>query len=506
MDFRPCPDLYWYSGDLRRRATRERGSEMRSVSTPAGGKTAIGWVVALTAIGSLMAALDTLVVSTALSTIRHDLGASVEQLEWTVNAYNLSFAVLLITAAAVGDRFGRRRFYAVGLALFAGASALSALAPSVGWLIGARALQGAGAALVLTLGLALLSAAFPPERRGAAIGLFSAVTGIAVALGPLVGGAIAQGIDWEWIFWINVPIGLVAVPFVLRRIKESYGGDSSLDLPGLALISGAAFGIVWGLVRGNAAGWASLEVVGALAAGGLLVGGVVARELRAREPMLPMRLFRSRAFSAGNAAIFFTLASLFGAVFFFAQMLQTALGYGPFEAGLRLMPWTITFITVAPLVGSLVDRFGERPFMVGGLTLQAVGMGWIALIADPGLTYAQFVLPSIVAGIGVSMAIPAAQNSVVGSMALEDVGKAAGANSMMRELGGVFGVAVAVAVFAAAGSYASPDAFLDGFAPAIAVVAALSLAGAVVALGLPGRRRAAAPLGAVPAVEAAGGT
>jgi MFS family permease len=224
--------------------------------------------------------------------------------------------------------------------------------------------------------------------------------------------------------------------------------------------------------------------------------------------MLPVRFFRSRAFSAGNAAIFFTFASLFGAVFFFAQMLQTALGYGPLDAGLRLIPWTITFITVAPVVGALADRFGERPFMVGGLTLQALGMGWVALIADPGLTYAEFVLPSVVAGVGVSMAIPAAQNSVVGSFALEDVGKAAGANSMMRELGGVFGVAVAAAVFAGAGSFASADAFLDGFAPAIAVVAGLSLAGAIIALALPGRRQAAGyvPVGRVPAPEAEGET
>jgi MFS family permease len=359
---------------------------------------------------------------------------------------------------------------------------------------------------VLTLGLALLSAAFPPEKRGTAIGLFSAVTGISVAMGPLVGGAIVEGIDWEWIFWLNVPIGLVAIPLVLTRIEESFGGDTGLDLPGLALISAAAFGIVWGLVRGNAAGWGSLEVVGALAAGVLLVGAFIARELRAPEPMLPVRFFRSRAFSAGNAAIFFTFASLFGAVFFFAQMLQTSLGYGPLDAGLRLIPWTITFITVAPVVGALADRFGERLFMVGGLTLQALGMGWVALIADPGLTYAEFVLPSVVAGVGVSMAIPAAQNSVVGSFSLEDVGKAAGANSMMRELGGVFGVAVSAAVFAGAGSFASAEAFLDGFAPAIAVVAGLSLAGAIVALALPGRRQAAesAPVGPAPALEAEG--
>jgi EmrB/QacA subfamily drug resistance transporter len=481
---------------------------MSSRSTQTSKRTATAWVVALTAIGSLMAALDTLVVSTSLSTIRLDLGASLEDLEWTVNAYNLSFAVLLITAAAVGDRYGRRSFYAIGLGLFAAASAASALAPSVGFLIAARAVQGAGAALVMTLGLALLSAAFPPEKRGAAIGLFSAVTGIAVAMGPLVGGAIAEGIDWQWIFWLDVPIALAAIPFVFARVEESYGGDSSLDFPGLALISAAAFAIVWGLVRANSAGWESLEIIGALAAGLLLAGAFIARELRAAEPMLPLRFFRSRAFSAGNAAIFLTFASLFGAVFFFAQMLQTALGYGPLDAGLRLMPWTVTFITVAPLVGNLVERFGERPFMVGGLTLQALGMGWIALIADSGLTYSEFLVPSIVAGVGVSMAIPSAQNSVVGSFSLEEVGKAAGANSMMRELGGVFGVAVAAAVFAGAGSLASPDAFLDGFAPAVAVLAAFSAVGAIVALALPSRRRAAesAPVGPVPALEGAGGS
>jgi EmrB/QacA subfamily drug resistance transporter len=481
---------------------------MTAESTQTGKSTATAWVVALTAVGSLMAALDTLVVSTSLTTIRLDLGASVAQLEWTVNAYNLSFAVMLITAAALGDRYGRRAFYVAGLGLFAAASAASALAPNVGWLIAARAVQGVGAALVLTLGLALLSAAFPPERRGTAIGLFSAVTGIAVASGPLVGGAIAEGLAWEWIFWLNVPIGLAAIPLVLARIEESFGGDTGLDLRGLALVSAGSFGIVWGLVRGNAVGWGSFEVLASLAAGAMLIAAFVAWEQRAREPMLPMRLFRSRAFSAGNAAIFFTLASLFIGVFFFAQFLQTALGYGPLDAGVRLIPWTATFITVAPVVGALVDRFGERPFMVGGLSLQAVGLGWIALIADPGLSYSEFLLPSIVAGVGVSMAIPSAQNSVVGSVALADVGKAAGANSMMRELGGVFGIAVAVAVFAGSGGYASAQAFSDGFAPAIAVAAGLSLAGAIAAIALPGGRQSAeaVSIGPVPALEAEGGS
>jgi EmrB/QacA subfamily drug resistance transporter len=446
-----------------------------------------GWVVALAGVGSLMAALDTLVVASALSTIRVDLGASVEQLEWTVNAYNLALAVSLMTAAALGDRFGRRSMYAAGLALFTAASAACALAPDVGWLIAARAVQGLGAALILTLGLALVSAAFPAERRGAAIGMFSAITGLSVASGPLVGGAVVEGVAWEWIFWLNVPIGLLAVPLVLSRVRESHGADTALDIRGLALVTGGAFGIVWALVRGNAAGWGSAEVVGALVAGALLVGAFVAWELRAREPMLPMRFFRSRAFSAGNAAMFFTFASLFVGVFFFAQLLQTALGYGPLDAGLRLIPWTATFISVAPIAGTLADKLGERPFMVSGLVLQAAGLAWIALLAGQDLSYGELVVPLIVAGVGVSMAIPAAQNSVVGSVGDDAIGKAAGANSMVRELGGVFGIAIAVAVFAGAGGYASPEAFTDGFAPAIGVAAALSLAGAVAGAALPGR-------------------
>jgi EmrB/QacA subfamily drug resistance transporter len=445
------------------------------------------WVVVLTGIGSLMTALDTLVVSTALPTIRLDLGATVEELEWTVNAYNLSFAVLLMTAAALGDRVGRRRLYAAGLGLFTAASALCALAPGIGWLIGARALQGAGAAFVAALGLALLSAAFPPERRGTAIGVFSAITGLSVASGPLVGGAVAEGLAWEWIFWVNVPIGLVVVPLVLARIEESFGGETGLDGPGVALVTGGALGIVWGLVRGNGTGWDSPEVLGALAVGFALMAAFIYWERRAREPMLPMGLFKSRAFSAGNAAIFFTFASLFGGVFFFAQLLQVGLGYGPFGAGLRLMAWTATFITVAPVAGALADRFGERPFLSGGLALQAAGLGWIALIAEPGLAYSELVVPFVVAGVGVSMAIPAAQSAVVGSVDLTAIGKAAGTNSMVRELGGVFGIAVLVAVFAGAGSYASPAAFMDGFAAAIAVGAVLSLCGAVAGAAVPGQ-------------------
>jgi EmrB/QacA subfamily drug resistance transporter len=424
-----------------------------------------------------------------------------------VNAYNLSFAVLLITGAALGDRLGRRRMYAAGLLLFALASAACALSPDIGTLIAARSVQGAGAALLMPLGLALLTAAFPPEKRGTAIGLFSAVTGIAVALGPPVGGAVVEGIDWEWIFWLNVPIGLLAAPLALSRIEESYGSDTRFDIPGLALISVGSFGVVWALVRANAAGWGSVEVVGSLAVGLALVGAFVAWELRAEQPMLPMGLFRSRAFSAGNTAMFFTFASLFSCVFLFAQFLQTSLGYGPLDTGLRLMPWTITFILIAPGAGALADRIGERPLILGGLSLQALGLTWIALIADADVSYGELVLPLIVAGIGVSMAIPAGQNSVIGRIPVGQLGKAAGANSMLRELGDVFGIAVVVAVFAAVGSYASPTEFSDGFSAAVAVAAGVSLFGAFAGAVLPARNRVKveeaepAPLGGGTAVE-----
>jgi EmrB/QacA subfamily drug resistance transporter len=450
------------------------------------------WILSLAALAAFMTALDTLVVTTALSTIKRDLGASVEQLEWTVNACNLSFAVLLMTAAAVGDRFGRRRLFAAGIGLFVLASAACGLAPSVGALIAARAVQGAGAALVTTLALALVSAAFPPQRRGSALGIFFAVNGLAVAGGPLVGGAITQGIAWQWIFWLNVPIGLALIPLVRSRIPESRGPDAAVDLPGLALVSGGVLGIVWGLVRGNTAGWASAEVLGAFVAGLALLSAFVAFELRARAPMLPMRFFRSRAFSAGNAAIFCAVGALFCAVFFMSQFLQAGLGYGPLDAGLRLLPWTATLFFVAPVAGKLVDRFGERPFLVAGPLLQAVGMAWIALIADAGMSYGQLIAPLLVAGVGISMSFPAAQNSVVSSVPAEAIGKAAGTNSTMRELGGVLGIALGVAAFAAAGSYASPTEFSDGFVAAMGLSAGLSLLAALAGAALPARLGAGA--------------
>ena len=381
------------------------------------GKT---WVLALTSVASFMVALDALVVTTALSTIRLDLGASIEALEWTVNAYNLSFAVLLLTGAALGDRFGRRRMFAAGLTLFVVASAACAVASNIGTLIAARAVQGAGAALVMPLAMALLSAVFPREERAKALGIFSAVTGLALIAGPVAGGAIADGLAWQWIFWINLPVGAIAIPLIVRRIRESVGSGTGLDVLGLVLVTAAAMGVMWGLMRANSVGWMSLEVVSAITAGIVLGVAFVLWELRVREPMVPMRLFRSRALASGIAASFLFYAAMYGTLFFLPQFLQVAQGHGPFGVGLRLLPWTATLFVFAPIGGGLVNRMGERSLVVAGLGLQAIGMAWIALTATPGLAYTNLIAPLVLAGAGVSMAMPAAQNVVLKPRAERD--------------------------------------------------------------------------------------
>lgn len=450
-------------------------------------KVAPAWVLALTAMASFMVALDALVVATALGTIRLDLGATIEQLEWTINSYTLSFAVLLMIGAALGDYLGRRRMFVAGLLLFVAASALCALAPSMGALIAARAIQGCGAALVMPLAVTQLSLAFPPQQRARALGIYSGVSGLAVLGGPVVGGAIAGGLAWQWIFWLNVPIGLLLVPLVLRRLPESFGPRTPLDIGGLLLVTGAALGVMLGLVRGNQSGWGSLEVIAALATGLLLGVAFVLWEQRAPAPMLPIHFFRSRAFAAGNAAGFLFFASLYGSTFFLAQFLQTGLGYGPLGAGLRLLPWTIMLFLSAPIAGALVTRLGERPMMVGGMLLQGIAMAWIGLIARPGLAYPELIAPLIIAGFGAA-AIPAGQNAVVGAVARQEIGKASGAFNMLRQLGAALGVAVLAAVFAGFGSFGSAEAFSSGFTAAMITSAALSFIGAGAAACLPGQQ------------------
>jgi EmrB/QacA subfamily drug resistance transporter len=439
-----------------------------------------------------MVVLDNLVVNVALPSIHRDLGASIQSLEWTVNGYVLAYAVLLLTGAALGDRFGRKRMFVAGLALFTASSAAAALAPTTGLLIAARASQGVGAAITTPLTLTLLAEAFPPARRGIAIGVWSGISGVAVALGPLVGGAVIEAADWHWIFWINVPIGIVLVALASRQLSESYGPARSLDLAGLALGSTGLFGIVFGLVQAQTSGWGSPQVLFALIAGAALLAGFVAYELRASEPLLPMEFFASRSFTVTNVVSLSMYFGMFGSIFFLSQFMQNVLHNTPLQAGLKLLVWTGASMVVSPLAGYFSERVGSRLFMVAGLSLQAVALAWLSLIASTSTTFTSMIAPMTMAGAGMALVFAPSANAILASVRTDQAGQASGATNAIRELGGVLGIAVLATVFTGQGGYSSPQAFVDGLTPAMLVGAAVLAAGAAVAALLPFRSNAGA--------------
>jgi EmrB/QacA subfamily drug resistance transporter len=453
-------------------------------------RTSTIWTFVITSVALFMVTLDNLVVTTAIPVIRKDLSASLESLEWTVNAYTLTFAVLLLTGAALGDRFGRRRVFAIGVGIFTLGSIAAALAPSVEALNVARAVQGLGGAIVMPLTLTILSNAVAPERRGLALGAWGGISGLAVAFGPLVGGAIVQGIAWQWIFWLNVPIGLALIPLALTRLRESYGPAGRLDLPGVALASTGLFGIVWGLVRGNSQGWSSPEILLALAGGVLVVAAFVLWELRAEHPMLPMRFFRNATFALANLASLLMFFGMFGSIFLLSQFFQTVQGYSPFGSGLRILPWTLAPMFIAPIAGALSDRISPRAIIGTGLAMQSAALAWIGLISTPDTPYSELVAPFIIAGVGMALFFAPMANVVLSSVRSVEEGQASGANNAIRELGGVFGVAVLAAVFAHAGGYQSGQAFVDGMNPAILIGAVAVGIGALAAFLIPRRSRA----------------
>ncbi len=465
-------------------------------------KSRIVWTFIITSAALFMASLDNLVVTTALPSIRDHLHASLAGLQWTVNAYTLTFAVLLLTGATLGERYGRRRMFVAGLGLFTLGSAAAALAPSIGLLIAARAVQGVGAAVLIPLTLTLLSAAVAPERRGLALGAWGAVGGLAIAIGPLVGGAVVEGASWQWIFWLNVPIGLAVLPLAWTRLTESYGPATRLDLPGLVLASLGLFGIVLGVVRGNDHGWTSLTVLPPMVIGALLIVAFIAWELRAPEPMLPLGLFRSRGFTLTNVASMLMFFGMFGSIFLLAQFLQVVQGYSPLEAGLRTLPWTGMPVLIAPVAGILSDRIGGRPLLATGLALQAIGLGWLAAVSSPTVGYLTLVPAFVISGVGMSLFFAPVANMVLGSVRRDQEGIASGANNAIRELGGVFGIAVLGAVFSGHGGYTSGPAFVSGMSAAVWVGTAAVALAAGAALLLPRLRPApAAAVAAQPAAE-----
>ncbi|TXS20553.1 DHA2 family efflux MFS transporter permease subunit [Streptomyces sp. ms191] len=463
------------------------------MNQPSARRGSAAWALVITSVAGFMAALDNLVVTTALPSIREDLGGALHDLEWTVSAYTLTFAVLLMFGAALGDRFGRRRLFLAGLAVFTGASAAAALAPGIDALIAARAVQGVGAAIMMPLTLTLLTAAVPAARRGMAYGIWGAVNGLAVASGPLIGGSLTEHVSWQWIFWLNVPLGLALLPLARLRLAESFGTGARLDAVGTLLASGGLFGIVYGLIRGPIDGWTGATVLTGLIAGGALLAGFVHHGIRAKAPMLPMRLFRSRAFSGINAASLLMFLGMFGSIFLLSQYMQGVLGYSPTEAGLRMLPWTGMPMIVAPIAGYLSDRIGGRPVVAAGLALQALGLAWFALVVTPDVSYAAQLPALIVSGIGMALYFAPAANLVMSSVRPSEQGIASGANNALREVGGALGVAVMASIFAAQGGYGSARQFVDGLEPALWVGAGMVALGAVASLFIPGRKAGERP-------------
>ncbi|TFI44084.1 DHA2 family efflux MFS transporter permease subunit [Rhodococcus sp. 1R11] len=434
-----------------------------------------------------MATLDNLVMTSALPVIQQDLNASVGQLQWFLNAYTLSFATFMLTAATLGDRWGRRAVFLGGIAIFTAASVASALATSPAMLIAARAIQGLGAAAIMPLSLTLLAAVVPVAKRAMAIGIWGGVSGLGVALGPVVGGAVVDGISWQAIFWINVPVALVAVPLAYIALTESTGRRQPLDLLGVVLAGGAVFLLVWAVVHGNDDGWASSTVLASFVGSAVLLLAFVSRAWRTPFSVLPLTLFRSRSFTLANIiGITFSLG-MFGAVFLLAQYLQIVMNYSPFEAGLRTLPWTAAPMVVAPIAGLLADRVGLRGLLVCGLALQSLSLVWMALILGPDTAYLSMVPALLMAGVGMGLTFAPSATAVLRDMDDDDHATASSANSTVREVGIALGIAVLTAVFIGNGGSLTPTGYTDALAPALLVGAGAVAIGLVAALFMPGR-------------------
>ena len=454
----------------------------------------LGWVVGLTSTAYFMVILDSVVVITALPRMQRDLDVSLASLQWTLNAYGIAFAAGIITAAALGDRFGRRKVFTIGLALFTVGSVACALAPTISALIAARTAQGLGGAVVLPLSLTILTAAFPVERRGMIVGIYGGLAGLAVAMGPIVGGAVTQSIDWHWIFWINVPIGVIAVLLGVRLLAESYGAPERLDLVGVGLITAGVVALVWALSRANEVGWSSAEVVGPLIAAAVLLVVFLRWESSVREPLVPLRLFAVRDFAVGNLATFLMSGAIFAGGLLVTEEFQLARHYSPVGAGVRLLPFFATPMFISPLAGALSDRIGRRPIIVVGLSMLTAGFAWVAWQGSLRTSSIELVIALLIAGIGISMALPTVPTAVLSAVAPHEMGKASGINYMAQRFGAVFAVAIGSTLFATYGGLGDPATVTAGFKPALWACSVLAGLGALAAIAMSARPKPAVEL------------
>ncbi|WP_109773495.1 DHA2 family efflux MFS transporter permease subunit [Quadrisphaera granulorum] len=442
-----------------------------------------------------MATLDNLVVTSALPVIHAELGASMEDLQWITNAYTLAFAALMLLAVGLGDRYGRRHVFIAGITTFTVASALCAVSTDSTALIAARALEGIGAAAIMPLSLTLLVGSVADRFRSLAIGIWGGVSGLGVALGPLIGGAVVEGWNWQAIFWINVPVGVVAIPLALFALPNSLGARVRADVLGVLLASLGVLALVFGIVRGNEAGWSSVQVVTALVAAAVLLAGFLVRESLTDHPLLPLRLFRDRSFSLANAVGATFSFGAFGAVFVLIQFLQVVQGKSPLEAGVATMPWTLAPMVIAPLAGLLAPRVGTRTLIVAGMLFLSAGLFEIALTMDAGVSYLTMLPGFIAAGLGMGLAFAPLSTAVLSAMNPDDHAKASGTNSTLREIGVALGIAVLTAVFTGAGGELTPTGYVSAAVPAILVGAGAVLLAAVLAAFLPSGRTSATPAG-----------
>ena len=406
------------------------------------------WTLAAMCFALFMIMLDNTVVNVALPSIQEDLGATLSGLEWTVNAYTLTFAVLLVTGGRLGDIFGRRRMFLFGVVVFAVSSAAIGLAPDEGWLVAGRAIQGVGAAFMMPATLSIITNAFPPEERGKAIGTWAGVSALALAIGPVVGGALAEYVSWRAIFFLNLPVAVGAVIVTLFATQESRDETTRhrVDIPGIAALSVALTALVLALVEGNAWGWGSAEIITLFALSAVSLVAFVLLEPRVREPMVDFRFFRSKTFLGANVVAFIVTFSMLATFFFIALYMQNILGYSAVEAGVRFLPSTLMIVLIAPLAGRLTDRVGARPLMVAGLSLATLSL-LLQTRIDVDTGYGLLLPAFILLGIGMALVMSPMSTAAMNAVTPDKAGVASGILSMSRMVGGTFGVAAIGALF-----------------------------------------------------------